>query len=66
MVFKGIINKIVNIKDIEDKFNTEMKDVQLEKTDKWAIMIAAFLVFVPVIIGLAVFFFGVTWFFFIR
>lgn len=66
MLFRDKINKIINVEKSEKDFEETMQNVDLEKTDLLAMLISAFLVFVPVIALFICTFVGVIWLFFFR
>lgn len=51
MFFKNKINKVINVKKIEEE-HTKSEPLELEKGDFKAMIIAAFIVFSPIVLVL--------------
>jgi len=60
--FKEILNK----KKTKEELDEHYEKIELEKGDFLAMVIAAFITFLPVLIVLLVLFYGIAWLFFIR
>ena len=65
MFFRKKINRVVDVKGAEERFEKQMDKVQLEKKDRLAMILAALIVFVPALL-VAVIFLLVMYFFFFR
>ncbi|MEG0328750.1 MAG: hypothetical protein RR565_08590 [Erysipelothrix sp.] len=61
-MFKYRKKKLLTEEEIDEKF----KDVELEKNDTKAMIIAALITFLPVMIMLMVIFYGALWLIFMR
>ena len=48
MLFGKKINRVVNIRDAEERFEEDRAQLPLEKNDRLAMILAALAVFVPV------------------
>ncbi|MFI3115859.1 MAG: hypothetical protein R3Y12_06955 [Clostridia bacterium] len=66
MVFRNKISKVVDVEKSEKEFEENVEKIQLEKNDLPAMLISAFLVFVPAIALFVGTFVGVIWLFFFR
>ena len=56
MLFGKKINRVLNVRKAEERFEKEREELPLEKGDRLAMILAALAVFIPVLIGvLAVF-----------
>lgn len=66
MLFKGRIERLVNVEKSEEKFRKEIETVELEKLDMPAMIIAAFSVFLPAILLILGVFVFIIWLFFLR
>ncbi len=66
MFFRKKINRVVDVKGAEERFEKQMDKVQLEKKDRLAMILAALIVFVPALLLVAVIFLLVMYFFFFR
>ena len=66
MLFENKLKKILNLDKIEQEFEENMEDVELEKNDRKAMIIAAIIVFVPAMLFIIAAFCFVIWFFFGR
>ena len=60
--FREILNK----KKTKEELDEHYEKIELEKGDFLAMVIAAFITFLPVLIILLVLFYGIAWLFFIR
>lgn len=66
MFFKRKIDKLINVEEAENRFKKEIEEEQFNAKDIAAMMIAAILVFLPVLILVIGVFLFVIWFFFLR
>lgn len=66
MFFRKKIRRVVDVKKAEDRFEQEFKDVQLEKKDRPAMIIAALIVFVPALLLVLAIFLLILYLFFFR
>lgn len=64
MFYKSKLDRLVNVKKSEERWAQDRKKLDLEKKDKPAMIIAAFLVFLPAILLVAAIFLLVIWIFF--
>lgn len=60
------VKERINVEQIEEQFKKDMEKVSLEKNDRLAMIIAAFAVFIPALLFVLGFFYGVIYFFFLR
>ena len=66
MFFNNKIKRVLDVEKSEAEFEEQMEGVELEKTDRPAMLIAAFLVFIPALLLVIGFFLLVIWLFFVR
>lgn len=68
MLFDKKVKKIVDVEKAEEEFekNMEKEGLELEKNDRLAMILAAFAVFIPVLLLVIFGFLFVIWFFFLR
>lgn len=66
MLFGKKINRILNVREAEERFEKEREELPLEKGDRLAIILAALAVFIPVLIGVLAVFVLVLYLFFFR
>lgn len=66
MFFRKKINRVVDVKKAEERFEKDMEQLPLEKKDRPAMIIAALIVFVPALILVLAVFLLVLYFFFFR
>ena len=66
MFFNNKIKRVLDVEKPEAEFEEQMEGVELEKTDRPAMLIAAFLVFIPALLLVIGFFLLVIWLFFGR
>ncbi|HIR32007.1 MAG TPA: hypothetical protein IAB83_08445 [Candidatus Faecousia faecavium] len=66
MLFGKKINRILNIRKAEERFEEEREQLPLEKNDRLAMILAALAVFVPVLIVVILVFLLVLYLFFFR
>ena len=50
MLFGKKINRVLNVKEAEERFEKEWEELPLEKKDRLAMILAALIVFIPVLI----------------
>lgn len=60
------VKRVLDVEKAEEDFEERMEDVELEKKDRPAMIIAAFIVFVPALLLVIGFFVFVIWLFFGR
>lgn len=58
--------QVVDVEQAESKFKEGIEKTPLEKNDVLAMIIAAFAVFLPALLLVLGFFYGVMYFFFLR
>lgn len=58
--------RLSDVEKIESEFQHTMDNVELEKSDTLAMMMAAFLVFIPGILVIITVFCGIMWLLFLR
>ncbi|MGN0348552.1 MAG: hypothetical protein ACI4DR_03355 [Roseburia sp.] len=66
MLFDKKLKRILDVEKAEEEFEKSMEDVELEKNDRPAMILAALLVFVPALLFVIGVFCLVIWFFFLR
>lgn len=66
MLFGKKINRVLNVRKAEERFEKEREELPLEKGDRLAIILAALAVFIPVLIGVLAVFLLVLYLFFFR
>ena len=66
MFFRKKINRVVDVKKAEERFEKDTEQLPLEKKDRPAMIIAALIVFVPALILVRAVFLLVLYFFFFR
>ncbi|MDD6058274.1 MAG: hypothetical protein PUB98_08475 [Clostridiales bacterium] len=66
MLFDKKLKRILDVEKAEEEFEKSMEDVELEKNDRPAMVLAALLVFVPALLFVIGVFCLVIWFFFLR
>ena len=66
MFFRKKINRVVDVKKAEERFEKDTEQLPLEKKDRPAMTIAALIVFVPALILVLAVFLLVLYFFFFR
>ena len=66
MLFGKKINRVLNVKEAEERFEKEREELPLEKKDRLAMILAALIVFIPVLIGVLAVFLLVIYLFFFR
>ncbi len=65
-IFKNKIERLINIKKSEEKFNKSMENIQLEKNDGLAMIIAALITFIPALLIVIGFFVAIIYLLFLR
>ncbi len=65
-IFKNKIGRLINVKKTEEEFNENMENIQLEKNDGLAMVLAALITFIPALLVVIGFFIAVIYFFFLR
>ncbi len=66
MLFGKKINRVVNVREAEERFEEERAQVPLEKNDRLAMILAALVVFVPVFLVIVAILLLVFFLFFFR
>ena len=66
MLFGKKINRVLNVRKAEERFEKEREELPLEKGDRLAMILAALAVFIPVLIGVLAVFLLVLCLFFFR
>ena len=68
MLFEKKIKRVVDVDVAEDELEKRMEEegVEREKKDRLAMILAAFIVFIPAVLLVLGFFALVIWFFFLR
>ena len=66
MFIPGRLREILNKKKTKEELDDHYDKIELEKGDFLAMVIAAFITFIPVLIVICLVFFGLMWLVFIR
>ena len=66
MFFRKKINRVLNVKEAEERFQKDIEKTPLEKKDRLALILAGLIVFVPAIVLILLIFGLVLYFFFFR
>ena len=66
MLFGKKINRVLNIRKAEERFDKEREELPLEKDDRLAMILAALAVFVPAFLGIVAVLLLVLYLFFFR
>ena len=66
MFFRKKINRVLNVKEAEERFQKDIGKTPLEKKDRLAMILAGLIVFVPAIVLILLIFGLVLYFFFFR
>ena len=66
MLFGKKINRVLNIRKAEERFDKEREGLPLEKNDRLAMILAALAVFVPAFLGIVAVLLLVLYLFFFR
>lgn len=66
MLFDKKVKRVIDVEKAEKEFDERMEDVELDKKDRPAMIIAALIVFIPALLFVLGIFLLVIWFFFFR
>lgn len=66
MLFDKKVKRVIDVEKAEEEFEERMEGVELDKKDRPAMIIAAFIVFIPALLLVLGAFLLVIWFFFLR
>ncbi|MDE7321263.1 MAG: hypothetical protein K2N73_00795 [Lachnospiraceae bacterium] len=66
MFFNSKIKRVLDVEKSETEFEQQMEGLELEKADRPAMLIAAFIVFIPALLLVIGFFLLIIWLFFGR
>ena len=66
MFFLKRLNRILDVKKAEERFQEDMEKTSLEKKDRLAMILAALIVFIPALLLVVAVFGLVIYFFFFR
>ena len=66
MLFGKKIDRVLNIREAEERFEKDREEQPLEKGDRLAMILAALIVFIPVFIGVVLALLLVLYLFFFR
>ncbi len=66
MLFDKKVKRVLDVEKAEKEFEERMEDVELEKHDRLAMILAALIVFIPVLLLVIGLFLLALWFFFFR
>ena len=66
MFFRKKVNRLVDIKKAEERFQKDVEKTPLEKKDRLAMILAALIVFVPAFLLVLAVFGLISYFFFFR
>ncbi len=66
MLFGKKIDRILNVRKAEERFEKEREELPLEKNDRMAMILAALIVFIPVFVGVIAILLLVLYLFFFR
>lgn len=66
MFFRKKIDRILHVKEAEERFQKDMEKTPLEKRDRLAMILAGLIVFVPAVLLITLIFGLVLYFFFFR
>ena len=66
MLFGKKINRVLNIRKAEERFDKDREELPLEKNDRLAMILAALAVFVPAFLGIVAVLLLVLYLFFFR
>ena len=66
MFFRKKINRVLNVKEAEERFQKDIEKTPLEKKDRLAMILAGLIVFVPAIVLILLIFGLVLYFFLFR
>lgn len=68
MLFDKKVKRVIDVEKAEEEFEKQMEEegIELEKKDRLAMILAAFIVFIPALLLVLGVFLFVIWFFFLR
>ena len=66
MFFRKKLNRVLHVKEAEERFEKDIEETPLEKKDRLAMVLAALIVFVPAVLLVVLVFALVLYFFFFR
>ena len=66
MLFDKKVKRVLDVEKAEKEFEERMEDAELEKHDRLAMILAALIVFIPVLLLVIGLFLLALWFFFFR
>ena len=66
MLFDKKVKRVLDVEKAEEEFEERMEEVELEKNDRFAMIIAALAVFLPVLLLVVGIFLLGIWLFFFR
>ena len=66
MFFQKKLNRVLNVKKAEERFQEDLKKTTLEKHDRTAMILAGLIVFIPALLIVLLVFGLVLYFFFFR
>lgn len=66
MFFQKKLNRVLNLKKAEERFQEDLKKTPLEKHDRTAMILAGLIVFIPALLIVLLVFGLVLYFFFFR
>ena len=66
MFFRKKLNRVLHVKEAEERFEKDIEKTPLEKKDRLAMVLAALIVFVPAVLLVVLIFALVLYFFFFR
>ena len=66
MFFRKKLNRVLHVKEAEERFEKDMENSPLEKKDRLAMVLAALIVFIPAVLLVVLAFGLVLYFFFFR
>ena len=66
MFFRKKINRVVDVKKAEERFQKDLEKTPLEKNDRTAMILAGLIVYVPALLVVLLVFGLVLYFFFFR
>lgn len=66
MFFRKKLNRVLHVKEAEERFEKDMENTPLEKKDRLAMVLAALIVFIPAVLLVVLAFGLVLYSFFFR
>lgn len=66
MFFRKKLNRVLHVKEAEERFEKDMENTPLEKKDRLAMVLAALILFIPAVLLVVLAFGLVLYFFFFR